>query len=174
MSKEKYLFLGSIKKTYGVTGALIIQTTGRDFRFKKTWEAVFIKIDGILVPFFIESREQADSSTFIIKIDQFNDKDTASRYIHLETYILQKDLLSCQEAFDGAFVEGFTIRDIKTGETGIIKQYLFIKNNPLFLVSVRQKEFYIPANPAIITRMDNKNKIVFITLPEGLADSQKS
>ena len=173
MSKEKYLFLGSIRKTYGVAGAFIIQTAGPGYRFKKSWETVFIKIDGILVPFFIESWEQPDPSTLIIKIDQFNDKDTASGYIHRETYILQKDLVSYPVVFAGFKPEGFSIMDIKAGEIGTVKQYLDIKDNPLLLVSGKHKEFYIPASPDFITRIDTRKKIIFVQLPEGLADSQE-
>jgi 16S rRNA processing protein RimM len=173
MSKEKYLFLGSVRKTYGVAGALIIHTEGYGHRFKKSWEAVFIKIDGILVPFFIESLEQPDPSTLILKIDQLNDRDTAARYIHSEIYINQKDLLGYEQAFDARQLEGFTILDIRSGEVGTVRQYMDIKDNPLFLVSGREKEFYVPASTDLILDVDTVNRIITMQLPEGLTDSQQ-
>lgn len=172
MSKEKYLFLGSIRKTYGVSGALVIQTSGSAFRFKKSWETVFIEIDGILVPFFIESWEQTDASSIIIKIDQFNDKETASGYVHRNIYCMKTDLAGHTRKVAVGLLQGFSIWDKKTGDIGIVKEYHEIKDNPLFLVSGRDKEYYIPANPDFITRIDTREKIIFMVLPEGLADIQ--
>ncbi|MBN1950639.1 MAG: hypothetical protein JW801_05515 [Bacteroidales bacterium] len=172
MSKGKYIFLGSIRKTYGVSGALVIRTPGTAFRFKKSWETVFIEIDGILVPFFIESWEQSDAASIIIKIDQFNDKETASGYVHMNIYCRQADLAGQTREIVVRQLQGFSIRDKKTGDIGIVKEYLEIKNNPLFLVSGKDKEYYIPANPDFITRIDAGKKIIFMVLPEGLADNQ--
>ena len=172
MSKEKYLFLGSIRKTYGVSGALVIETSGTAFRFKKSWETVFIEIDGILVPFFIESWEQTDAATTIIKIDQFNDKESASGYVHMNIYCRQGDLAGQTREIAVRQLQGYSIRDKKTGDIGIVKEYLEIKDNSLFLVSGKDKEYYIPANPDFITRVDARNNIIFMVLPEGLADSQ--
>ena len=113
MSKEKYLFLGSIRKTHGVSGALVIETSGTAFRFKKSWETVFIEIDGILVPFFIESWEQTDAATTIIKIDQFNDKESASGYVHMNIYCRQGDLAGQTREIAVRQLQGFSIRDKK-------------------------------------------------------------
>ena len=173
MSKEKYLFLGSIKKTYGVAGALLIQTAGHNFRFKKSWEAVFIKIDGILVPFFLESRDQPDADTLILKIDQLNDKDSASVFVHRETYISRNDLLSREEDFGGSMLEGYTVIDAAAGELGVIRQFVDVKANPLFFIASGKKEFYVPASPDLITRTDTRNKIIYMHLPEGLVDRQE-
>jgi len=52
MNKQDFLEIGSIIKTHGIHGELILEAKNPDL-FENIKESVLLEIDGLLVPFFI-------------------------------------------------------------------------------------------------------------------------
>ena len=173
MVEENSIFLGSITKTHGISGELLVRSPGTIFSFNDTWEVVFIEIDKILVPFFIESFYQPDDHIIILKIRDIDDKNNASRYLSRKVYIDKSAIHHSQGTSSEEGLISYTVVDTDKGELGTILEYISIKENPLFLLADGSDKFYIPARKEFITRIDRGQKQVFVSLPDGLLESQK-
>jgi len=173
MVEENSIFLGSITKTHGIAGELLVRSPATSFSFNDTWEVVFIEIDNILVPFFIESFYQPDNHTIILNIRDINDKNTASRYLGNKLYLHKSAIHQSHGSSSDEGLISYKVVDKEKGELGTILEHISIKENPLFLVSDGRDKFYIPASKGLITRIDRDQKQVFVSLPEGLLESQK-
>jgi len=173
MGEENSIFLGSITKTHGVSGELLVRSPKISFTLNDTWEVVFIEIDKILVPFFIESFYQPDNHSIILKIKDINDKNAAIRYMGKKLYLNKSAVSDSQTSSSDPGLDSYTIIDAQKGELGTILEHISIKENPLFLVTDGIDKFYIPASKEFISSIDREKRQVFVILPEGLLESQK-
>jgi 16S rRNA processing protein RimM len=55
ISKAKCRHLGTLAKPHGTKGALMLKLRNNKAEDFKKRESVFVEIDGLLVPFFVES-----------------------------------------------------------------------------------------------------------------------
>ena len=173
MGEENSIFLGSISKTHGISGELLVRSPEISFSLNDTWEVVFIEIDKILVPFFIESWYQPDNRSLILKIRDINDKNAASSYLGKKLYLDKSAINKSQSSSTDPGLDTFTVVDAEKGELGTIVEHISIKENPLFLVADGEGKFYMPASNEFITSIDRDQRKVFVSLPEGLLESQK-
>ncbi len=173
MGEENPIFLGSITKTHGISGELLVRSPEISFILNDSWELVFIEIDKILVPFFIESFYQPDNRSIILKIKDINDKNAASRYLGKKLYLHKSDIHDTRTSSSDPGLDSYTVVDAEKGELGTILEHINIKENPLFLVIDGKDKFYIPASDEFITSIDRNSRKVFVSLPEGLLESQK-
>ena len=173
MGGEQPTFLGSITKTHGISGELQVRLPAKGYLLSDSWDVVFIEIDKILVPFFIESFHQPDDHTLILNIRDINDKNTASGYLNKKLYIPRSAIKETGESAFDPGLDSFTVIDTEKGELGRILEHIALTDNPLFLVTNGKDQFYLPANKELISRIDTKQKKVFVTMPEGIVDSQK-
>ena len=67
-------------------------------------------------------------------------------------------------------VIGFTVIDEVHGDIGIIQSINDSTAQALFEVLKEDKQLLIPVNDDIITKVDRKNKAIYVTTPEGLVD----
>jgi len=173
MGREKTTFLGSITKTHGIAGEILVRSPGYSFTVNNAAEVVFFEIDGIPVPFFIESHHQPDNRSIVLKIRDIDDIVAASRFINRKVYIQTADIDQPVKVNSYSSYKSYTILDAENRELGIISEYLSINENPLFVVADGLNKFYIPASQEFIIRIDRDARKVIVSLPDGLLESQK-
>jgi 16S rRNA processing protein RimM len=166
MNKEECFLLGSITKTHGLKGDLIVYISRGDASGYKQMESVFVEISKQLVPFFIESivirKQQA--------IIRFEDIDTFEKARELIGKDLYLPLSLAPEEDDLDILKGFTVIDKQKGELGILEKVLDYPGQLVAQVKSGEKELLFPLNENLITRIDKKKKQLFVDLPEGLVD----
>jgi 16S rRNA processing protein RimM len=96
MTRDKCLLLGTISKTHGVRGELIIRITEPSFEPDENWESLFLQIDGILVPFFISSIHVPKADEWIICFEDYDTKDSVLNFIGLPVWI-EKEFMAKPE-----------------------------------------------------------------------------
>ena len=64
--EESYIYAGRILKTHGYQGHVLVNVECVASDHLKEKEPVFLEIDGIYVPFFVESFEWKDDKTVIL------------------------------------------------------------------------------------------------------------
>ena len=131
-------------------------------------EYLFLRVDGILVPFFIEEYRFRSDSTALVK---FLDYDTANDvqflvgcevfFPHELTPEMDKDA-----EYTWRYFTGFTLLDEKAGLIGVIDRVDDTTQNILFQVGER----LIPAAEDWITNIDHKRRAIHMALPEGLLE----
>lgn len=170
MPGEGIYFLGSIRKTYGIDGEVVIvfENDPTETNLKKL-ESVFIEIDGQRIPFFISGLKKISSGSAIIKLDLVDKLDDAKPLVNQRVYTHLKEFAACEtEESDLSFLSGFTLFGAKEGEIGRIDEVLIYPQNPVLKIIKGGKEILIPLNEELIESIDMGRKEIFMILPEGL------
>jgi len=168
MTREDHILLGTIAKTHGVHGELLIRTSDPAFDLKEDWESIFLKIDGILVPFFISYLKEFKPGEWILKLDWYKDKSEAETLRGYQVWV-QADLIkpSETEVFLDELV-GYQFTDSLSGKQGIITDFMNIPDNPVFEVEISGENKLIPARDEFIIEVDTDKHQIIIELPAGL------
>ncbi len=121
-----------------------------------------------MVPFFIESIRGGDEMAFV-KMEFASVGDELDRLRGKEVLIESKD--TGRENYPqpaGSSFTGWVLRDRKSSFSGTIIDFLGENTNPLFLLEMEGKQYYIPMQDEFIIKIDKKRKIIFMDLPEGI------
>lgn len=168
MIKEEDVYrIGKIGKPHGVKGELSFHFT--DDAFDRTESSYLIlKIDGILVPFFLEEYRFRSGETGLVKFCDVDTQDKARQLTGCEVFFPR----AVAEADDGhlswAQITGFDVKDARTGRLiGTVGSVDDSTENVLFEL---EDGTLIPANEDLIRQIDARNKEITIQLPEGLLD----
>ena len=172
------IFIGSIVKTHGFDGALVINTENQinielieNCINKKGF--VFINIDEIQVPFFItEKTKILNNKSILIFLDDIFDNNQAKKYINSKIFV-ENDCFtenSKPKLHINNNLIGFSVTDKNLGHIGYIFDFINIPANPLLVVKKNNKEILIPVNNNFIIEINDKTKELKIELPEGLVD----
>jgi 16S rRNA processing protein RimM len=168
MTRDKCLLLGTISKTHGVRGELIIRIADPSFEPDENWESLFLQIDGILVPFFISSLHAPKADEWFICFDDYDNKDSAQNLVGSPVWIQKDFMAEVKEEIYMDELTGYAIINVRTGRQGLITDFMDIPGNPVFEVSLEGEKVLVPAQDDMIEEIDQDNQKLIIRLPEGI------
>ena len=168
MTREECLLLGTISKTHGVRGELIIRIADQSFEPDENWESIFLQIDGILVPFFISSLHAPRTDEWFILFDDYDNKDSAQNLVGLPVWIHKDQLAAPAEEVFLEELTGYLLVDIRTGKEGLITDFKDIPGNPVFEISMDGEKILVPARDELIEEIDVSRQRLIMSLPAGL------
>lgn len=136
-------------------------------------EPLFVIIDKLEVPLFLNNFQRKGGSSALICIDDIDTEVRKIEMLSLQVYLPDvEDDTEYDEASDDAIyfedLVGWSavLTDKIEGEI-----FRFIDGeNPLFLIKVGEKEVFVPAQDEFFEDFDEQKHIVFFSLPEGLLD----
>lgn len=161
--------IGRIGKPHGVKGELQMQFS--DDVFDRTnADYVFLEIDGLLVPFFIEEYRFRSDSLVLMK---FNDIDTTERARELtgcDVYFPREHSDNDAENISWAEIIGYNVVDSSNGKSiGTIRSVDDSTTNILFsVVNDDGKEYLLPVNNDLIEDINKESKTIIMHIPNGL------
>ncbi len=169
MMKEDYFLLGTFLKNHGYNGEIVLKSTSSLSRSLNIMESLFLLIDGILVPFFIQEIYNTGSNTYILKLEDINNKNDANKLLGKYVYG-PKDLFTPQEERESHLESliGYEIFSELNKKAGIIRKILPIPGNLLFVVDFEGKEIMIPANLELVIEVNKNEKFICMKIPPGL------
>ena len=167
--------IGKFQKPHALKGELnALLDIDPDYMDNKP---LVVNTDGIFVPFFIESLREKGTYSYLIKLEGVDSEDEAKKFVNKKIFMMRKDVeewIENQETELGNELIGYQIKDSKTSdEIGRIVAIEQNTDNPLFIVEKLGEEFYIPVTDDFIIEIDDKDKIIFMDLPDGLIDINK-
>jgi 16S rRNA processing protein RimM len=168
MTRDKCLLLGTISKTHGVRGELIIRIMDPSFEPDENWESLFLQIDGILVPFFISSLYAPKADEWFICFDDYDNKDSAQNLVGSPVWIQKDFMAKVEEEIYMDELTGYALINISTGRQGLITDFMDIPGNPVFEVSLEGEKVLVPAQDDLIEEIDQENQKLIMRLPEGI------
>ena len=168
MEHDGYYLLGSIYRTHGVKGNVIIRLDVDEPAAYKKLQAAFLELDGKLQPFKVTSTSILNDQ-FIAHFEGIEDMDTAESLIRVPVYLPMKELpkLKGKKLYLHEAV-GMKVVDAIEGEIGIIQKIYDMPEQPMASVALGDKELLFPVIAAFIERIDRENKVLYVNLPEGL------
>ena len=172
MFREKSREFGTVLKTHGVKGELLIKT---DFQIPERFKipgSIFFEIEGLLVPFFIEELNILDDYIIQVKIFDLNDKTKAQRFLEHKVFI-EDFVFNSSKIKEPATVIGFDLADQEGELVGKITGMMDIPGNFLLTVGEGKDELLIPFNEHVLIDIDKKKKLVKVNIPPGLTELNK-
>lgn len=170
MIRESEVFkIGTLTKPSGVDGAMRLVWTDDVFD-RSDSDCLVCLLDGIFVPFFIETYEMRHDNTAIVKLEGIDSQEKASEFTPVDVYFLKMEVddAECVEGLSWNFFKGFEIHDIKRGNLGVIEDIDDRTANVLFVLTDGIDDILIPANEEFIIDVDADEGILMVELPDGL------
>ncbi|MEQ8926918.1 MAG: ribosome maturation factor RimM [Fulvivirga sp.] len=162
--------LGYVIKKHGTHGEI---SAFIDADFPEEYselESVFVEINKKLVPFFIESI-QIRGNKAVIKFEDVNGHEEAYELKSCGLFLPLNTLPKLDsDQFYYHEIHGYHIQDNQKGMLGIIKDVVTTSMQDLIVMEYQDKEVLIPVNNEIIGKVDHQEKVLYVTLPEGLLD----
>lgn len=169
MAGEDFINIGTILKTFGNHGDLIIKLEFDNLSGLQKMESVFLELDGERVPFFIESFEQKAESRALIHFETINTVEKAARLTGAALFLSVSMLPSLpDDEYYFHEIIGFSVTDEDYGMIGKLAEVLEMPHQDIFRIMNGEKEILIPAVEEIVVGIDRKKMVIHIKAPEGL------
>ncbi len=167
IAEDKVYKIGVIGKPHGVKGEVsfrfdddIFDTVDSDF--------LILKIDGILVPFFMEEYRFRSDEVALVKFEDVDTQEAAAELTGTEVYFLREHADNEEGAMPPARIVGYSIEDSNTHIIiGIIASVDDSTSNILFELEDGK---LIPVAEEWIVEIDNDARKIVMNIPEGLLD----
>ncbi len=168
MIKEEDVYkIGKLGKTHGVRGE--ISFLFDDDVFDRTdADYLILRVDGILVPFFIEEyRFKSDANT-IVKFDGIDTQERARELTGCDVYFPR----SLAEGDDGdiswSILVGFDILEAQSGKA--VGRIAAIDDSTMNILFELEDGHLVPASEDLITAIDQEARTITMHIPEGLLE----
>ena len=169
--KSEVFPIGKITKPHGINGEMSFSFT-TDVFDQEDAEYFIFELEGILVPFFIESYRFRTDTTALLQLEGINSEEEARKFSGMTIYlpISFQEKVSDEDITMEYFI-GFTLKDKNAGELGQVSAVDESTENVLFIIDKETDELLIPANNDFILKIDHKNKVIITKIPDGLLEN---
>lgn len=169
MIREEDVYkIGVIGKTHGVKGELSIHVDDDVFD-RVDADYLVLRLDGILVPFFMEEYRFRSEEVVLMKFVGVDTQERARELTGTEVFF-PRHLAESEEETEMSMAQivGFSIvNDADGKEVGRVENIDDSTVNTLFELD---NGILIPATDDMVTEIDMEKRIVRMLLPEGLLD----
>jgi 16S rRNA processing protein RimM len=166
MIKEALFEIGQFSKPHGIKGeiSLVTRYDLADIDCEDPFLVCYM--DGIPVPFFIDSYRQKSHTGTLVGFAGIDSGDKAKLLIGKTAYI-PSDMLPRfgDNVAEWNFILGYTVSDEKSGKIGQVTDVYDDTLNVLLKVDYNGEEILVPA--ALITVVDRERKTIDVSLPDG-------
>lgn len=169
---DEVYHIGYIQKFRGLQGEVELQFTDAPFD-RGDAEYLVLKIDEILVPFFLENYRFKNNDTAILKFENIDNDAEAKKLVGLQVYYPLAHLNDDedQELSSLKALTGFTLYDEAFGEVGVINTVDDSSYNTLFYVDHPKKgELVLPYHDDFLVDYNIANRTITLALPQGIID----
>ena len=177
--REELMTLGRYNKPHGVSGE-ITATLDVDCDELQALSCLVSDMDGIYVPFFVQSCRPRGATTVLLRIDGITTERQAATMTGRDIYALKReyqpmlDADDTDEGYPADYFIGFELRDSAGGHVGTITGVDDATDNVLFLVTTDDDEqLMIPATDDWIVAFNDRDRVITMDLPAGILELNK-
>ncbi|MBN2813808.1 MAG: hypothetical protein JXQ80_07000 [Bacteroidales bacterium] len=169
--KDDCIKLGVISKPHGTKALLLVRLEPNAPNVIKNKEPVFIEIDGLLVPFFMDTFYLNNSETAITGFEGVTSATKAKSFAGAAVYITARHPGKQKKAgINRIPVKGYRVMDARLGYVGLAGSMVGVAANPLLEVEHNGREYLVPLHDDIILAIDDSKGEIHINAPDGLFD----
>ena len=168
MIKDEEVYkIGQITRTHGVRGEVSLSFTD-DVWDRADADYLVLRVDGILVPFFMEEYRFRSDTVALVKFEDYDTAEQASALCGCEVLFPHSLTPEAdpEDEYTWRYFTGFQLIEEAHGTLGIIDHVDDSTANVLFQVGDR----LIPAASDFVTDIDHQGRRITMRLPEGLLD----
>ncbi|MDR2763620.1 MAG: ribosome maturation factor RimM [Tannerella sp.] len=168
--KEDLFQIGQFAKPHGIKGELSL-VTDYDVFDQTDHPYLVCEMDGIPVPFYIESYRPKGRSVILVKLEHVADLASAKNFVNRPVYypLAAMKHESEKEAGWHQFKE-YILEDEQKREIGRVTDVDETTLNVLLRVDCSGKEILVPVREELICSVDRTGKRMVVSLPDGLLD----
>ena len=163
---EEVYKIGRLGKAHGVKGEVSFQFDD-DIFDRVDSDYLILEVDGILVPFFIEEYRFRSDTVALVKFEDVDTQQRAQELTGCDVYF-PRSLADDDDNPSLSMLIGFDVVDVTTGTT--VGRIAAIDDSTANLLFELEDGRLIPAAEELITNIDTKNKVIKMTIPEGLLE----
>ncbi len=169
--KEDVFQIGRLGRPHGVKGEISFQISDDVFD-RVDAEYLFVELDGILVPFFMEEYRFKSDETVLMKFCDIDTQEQARSLTGANVFFPRELSDSDENGLGWSEIVGFKLVDYNTGkEVGTVNHVDDSTINTLFHVTNAEGEqLLVPAHEELIEKIDAADRTIWIRLPEGILD----
>ncbi|MCI6103251.1 MAG: ribosome maturation factor RimM [Prevotella sp.] len=162
--------IGRLGKPHGVAGELTLMFSD-DIFDRNDADFLFVEVDGIPVPFFIEEYRFRSNETCIIKFADIDNADQARRLVNCDVYFPKGE-----DDGDGelslAALMGFSVEDSSTGTAvgRVVAVDTSTANTLLEVEAGSGQRLLIPLAPDLVEAIDHQAHTLRLRIPQGLLE----
>ncbi len=172
-SMEKYIQIGNVRKTHGVSGELKYTVDDEYWEDFLEADVLFVDVRGRKTPYFVEGIKTG--SLPLMKFEDIDSREEAGIIANKALFMRSSDLeertteeVDVADMFD--LLPGYLIVEAEAGEVGAIKEVLEFPQQIMAVVDYKEKEILIPLNDVFIQNIDQQKQVIGMKLPEGLLE----
>jgi len=174
MDKKDFYYLGKITKLFGYKGELVFYFDVDDITEYRGLDAVFIEVNGDLIPFIIDKFRLHQGSTAIVRIQDVVDLEEAKHLVNADLYLPLSTLPKLEGTkFYYHEIIGYTVVDADTGVVGVVEEVNDQTAQALLVIKEGYREVLFPIVDELIDKVDRKEKRIYVRFPDGLLELYK-
>ena len=131
-------------------------------------EPLFIRVDELAVPLFCSSFERRGQSSAVINFDDIDTERRAEEWLVGREIFVEEMKSEEDDEFYMEDLIGF--KAIVGKQRGEVIDYYDSDANPLFEITIGEKQHLIPAQEEFIAHIDFDKRSIKFVLPEGLLE----
>ncbi|MDG1263298.1 MAG: ribosome maturation factor RimM [Flavobacteriaceae bacterium] len=175
MTKEECFYLGTIVSKFSFKGEVLAKLDTDNPEDYINLKSVFVLQGNKLVPFFIENAQLQKSSLLRIQFEDINTETDAGLLIKKKLYIPLEQL---PELKDNQFyyheLIDFKVKEQSGKIIGRLRSVNDQTAQALFeIIDEKHRLILVPVHDDFINKVDRKNSLLTLDLPDGLLDIYK-
>lgn len=171
IKREDVYCIGTIGKPHGVKGEVAFHFDD-DIFDRADADYLFLEVDGLLVPFFIDEYRFRSDETALMTFSGIDTEDKAAELTGCDVYFPRSlaDSEDSDTPVSRAEIIGFTIIDDATKqEVGTVKAIDDSTLNTLFEVTTKEgQDILLPVSDDLIKDVDRKARTITMDIPDGI------
>lgn len=160
----KLVELGYFSKTSGIKGELILKSD-KDFDHEHI-SALFVEAAGDKAPYFVREI-RFNGKDFVVSLEETDTIEKASALKGKKVFAEEKFIEAEEEVLK---LQGFELIDKKLGSLGEIVEVSDSGHQLLVTIIYKNKEIILPLAEELIEQIDEGNRKIIFSAPEGLID----
>jgi 16S rRNA processing protein RimM len=167
--------IGKLYKPHGISGEISFGFTSDIFDRTKSPYWV-LEMDGILVPFFVESWRFRSEETALVHLEgienEFQAKELSNKVVYYPVKYVDKEIEDISDEKIGNWKDfiGYKVFEAKAGYLGEVSEVDDSTLNVLYRVIDGNKEFLMPVAEEFFTGINAKKREIHVRLPKGLLE----
>lgn len=166
--------IGTLGRVHGIRGEINFYATVNSDSLIEVLEGeqdlfLFLEIDGLPVPFLVESLRPKTEESALIKFAKVDSREEAERYDNLSVYI-EPHLIGEDTEFEPLHFIGYTLLD---AEEQVVGKVIDIDTNTANLLLIVEKEsdqeeIMIPIADELVHYIDMEKRQISLSIAQGL------
>ena len=162
--------IGTVVSKHGYKGDIKISVSSNNLDTFPDLKYLFIDLDGCFIPFTIDNVRSFSKNVFIVKLKEIMSEDEVDEIIHKHIYIDSTEMESNIDSgfFYNDLINFEVITDSKN--IGRIENINSKLPQPVFEIIYDSRKVLIPIHEDLIKKIDKKNRIIYLDIPNGLLE----